>query len=190
MELLRKRSSFFVCCLSGKEPEIVYSETLNACIFAKTHLLSSNMKKLQFASLEEVLKELAILEQSEPVATTNWSVYKILQHCAQTIDYSMSGYPQYKPKWFRATIGKLVISKFLKQGFMKHNLSAPVPGSPLLTKEGTTAEGITLLRNTIERFRNFSGELKPHLIFGKLTKEQYDRYFAMHVADHLSEVSF
>jgi hypothetical protein len=148
------------------------------------------MEKLQFSSLEEVLTQLDILEQSESVTTTNWSAYKILQHCAQTIDYSMTGYPQYKPKWFRATIGKIVISKFLKQGFMKHNLSAPVPGSPLLTKEGTTGEGIALLRNTIERFRNFNGELKPHLIFGKLTKTQYDRYFAIHVADHLSEVDY
>lgn len=189
MELLRKRSSFFVCSLSGKRRRNHHTEVINASIFVKAHY-TFVMEKLQFTSLEEVLKQLDILEQSESVTTTNWSAYKILQHCAQTIDYSMTGYPQYKPKWFRATIGRLVLSKFLKQGFMKHNLSAPVPGSPILTKEGTTGEGIVLLRNTIERFRNFKGELKPHLIFGKLTREQYDHYFAMHVADHLSEVNY
>ena len=148
------------------------------------------MKKLQLASLNEVLTVLDQLEKSENVSSSGWSVYKVLQHCAQTIDYSMSGYPKYKPVWFRNTIGKIVFSKFFRQGYMSHDLAAPVPGSPLLTVEGNLQEGIALLRGTIARFLAFEGTLKPHLVFGQLTKAQYDKYFAMHVADHFSEITY
>ena len=73
---------------------------------------------------------------------------------------------------------------------MSHNLQAHVPGAPAFASTGTAQEGVRVLLDTIEKFENYSGELKPHLIFGKLSKESYDQYFSMHIADHLSEVTF
>lgn len=143
-----------------------------------------------FHSLTDALAALDQLAQSPDVQTTNWSAYRILQHCAQTIEYSMSGYPASKPKWFQLTVGKFVIGKFLKQGYMKHDLAAPVPGSPALTQEGSLQDGLRLLRAAIEKFQAYDRPLQPHLFFGTLTKAEYDRYFAMHIADHLSEVRY
>lgn len=144
----------------------------------------------KFNSLDDVLQELTLLASSKQVDTVNWSAYKILHHCSQTIDYSMAGYPQQKPKWFQWTIGKLVFWKFLRQGYMRHGLNAPVPGSPLVQHEGTLAEGIALLRNSINNFKSYKGVYKPHLFFGSLSKQEYDQYFAMHIADHFSELVY
>lgn len=148
------------------------------------------MGKIMLKNLDEALAELDKLAQSQNVKIVNWSVYRILQHCAQTIEYSMTGYPQQKPKLLQWTIGKLAISKFLRQGYMKHNLAAPVPGSPALIAEGTPAEGLELVRNAIVKFKQFDAPFQPHLLFGNLTKSQYDQYFAMHIADHLSELVY
>jgi hypothetical protein len=48
------------------------------------------------------------------------------------------------------TIGKLVVKKFLKQGYMKHDLQAIVPGSPESNKEGTVKEAVDILKNSIQ----------------------------------------
>ncbi len=69
---------------------------------------------------------------------------------------------------------------------MKHNLYADVPGAPVIEDIGSFDEGLKILMASIEKFSLYTGELQPHLLFGKLTKEQYDKYFAIHIADHLS----
>ncbi|MEO3945828.1 DUF1569 domain-containing protein [Gorillibacterium sp. CAU 1737] len=146
------------------------------------------MSSVQWASLDAVKKELLSLEGSDAVSTKQWPLYEILAHCAQTIEYSMTGYPQMKPKLVRKTVGRMVIRKFLKQGFMKHDLTAHVPGGAKLKPQGTVQEGVELLQQAIDAFQAYSGPLAPHLIFGELSKDEYDRYFAMHIADHFSEV--
>lgn len=117
----------------------------------------------------------------------NWSPYKTFVHCAQTINYSMEGYPKYKPLIVQLTIGRFVFKKYMKQGYMKHNLSAPVQGSPFIEDSSDINLGIDILINAIDRFQEYDGFFKRHLIFGNLTKEEYEIYFAMHIKDHLSE---
>lgn len=119
------------------------------------------MSTLQLASLDEVKKELLQLEGNEDIPTSQWPLYEILAHCAQTIEYSMTGYPQLKPKLVRNTIGRVVIRKFLKQGFMKHNLTAHVPGGAKLKTSGTAKEGMELLRQAIDTFQAYQGPLAP-----------------------------
>ncbi|WP_052380331.1 DUF1569 domain-containing protein [Paenibacillus camerounensis] len=144
------------------------------------------MNNVTFASLDEVREELSKMSGQDIVPMKEWPVYEILAHCAQTIEYSMTGYPQMKPKAIRNTIGRVAIRKFLKQGYMKHSLTAHVPGAPKPELQGTAREGMDLLLRTIEAFQAFHGPLQPHLLFGELSKEQYDQYFAMHIADHFS----
>ena len=139
---------------------------------------------IKLTSLLEAKK--AISNLNENTLQSEWSSYEIFVHCAKTIDYSMIGYPSLKPAIVRNTVGKLVIRKFLRQGNMKHNLYADVPGSPVIEDIGSFDEGLKILMASIEKFSLYTGELQPHLLFGKLTKEQYDKYFAIHIADHLS----
>jgi hypothetical protein len=147
-------------------------------------------KIMNFSTLTDVKKELLILSEINTIKSKNWSPYKIFLHCSQTIEYSMVGYPILKSKFFRYTIGKLVIKKFLNQGFMKHNLSAPVPGGSNIEDSGTANEGIDTLIKSIDKFKAFNNELAPHLAFGKLSKDDYDKYFSFHIADHLSELEY
>lgn len=141
-------------------------------------------------SLKDAEESLLRVKGAKEVTCPHWSLSEICLHCAQTIDYSISGYPQLKPVIIRATVGRLAIRKFLGQGYMKHNLSAPVPGGQAFKEDKSISEGMDELFSAIQRFRDYNGEFKLHLLFGKLSKEEYDSYFAMHIADHLSELSF
>ncbi len=118
----------------------------------------------------------------------NWSLYKIIEHCTQTIEYSMIGYPKQKNIIIQYTVGKVAISHFLKKGKMSHDLKAPVPGAPSIQEDGNVSKAIEHLNHTIDSFNAFDKMLKPHLLFGKLTKNQYDKYFILHIKDHFSEL--
>jgi hypothetical protein len=95
------------------------------------------------------------LAATNEIKMTNWTLYEILSYCAQTIEYSMTGYPAMKPKFLRMTIGRLVINKFLRQGYIRHNLSSYVPGGEAITSEGSTEEGLQRLIQAIDRFEAY-----------------------------------
>ncbi|MDC7224359.1 MAG: DUF1569 domain-containing protein [Spirochaetales bacterium] len=140
----------------------------------------------QFSSLKEVKEILSTLKEGTLPEGYRWDYYQILTHCSKTIEYAMSGYPKLKPALVRGTVGKWVIRKFLAQGFMKHNLSADVPGSEEVQREGDFSQGIEILTTTINKFLSHEGVLKTHLMFGNLSKEDYDKYFSLHLAEHLN----
>jgi hypothetical protein len=136
-------------------------------------------------SFDDVLRELDRLEQSLPAPTTGWSLFKTLSHCAQSIEYSVHGYPRLKPAVLRKTVGKLVARRFLAQGRMRHDCAAPIPGAPPLEDQGDTPAAIARLRAAIDTFRRHEGELAPHLVFDRLPRPDYERIHALHIADHL-----
>jgi hypothetical protein len=130
------------------------------------------------ASFDDVLKKLDGIEKPPR------HLGRALAHCAQSIEFSVEGFPQMKPVWFQKTVGRLVLKKFLKQGFMKHNLTAPVPGAPDLP-ETDFAEGLARLGSAIQKFRAHPGPLAPHFAYGPVEKADYERVHAMHIEDHL-----
>lgn len=146
------------------------------------------MQTIAISSLDEAKKKLMELSKQKVIQGANWSAYKVFVHCAKTIEYAMTGYPALKPAIVRKTIGRIVIKKFLRQGYMKHDLQADVPGSSSIDETGTAKQGLEVLIAAIDKFTAYNAPLKPHLIFGDMSKEEYDQYFAFHIADHLSEI--
>ena len=143
---------------------------------------------LQLSSLSNAL---AHLESLGPAASIDvpgpWSWAQTLEHCAQSIECSLNGFPKLKPAFVRATIGRLVIRKFLRRGWFNHDLAGPVPGAADLEADDPHAAE-QRLRAAIERFEAHEGELAPHFIFGTLSKADFDHFHAMHLADHFAAV--
>lgn len=147
--------------------------------------------ELRFKNLAEAMRDLEKIEQSISLKVNGeWSVYQNLIHCAQSIEYSLTGYPEHRSWLFKNTIGTIVFNKFDGQGYMTHNLSAPIPQAPEIVKEGDLKEAIQRLKKSIEDFDNFSGELADHFAYGKLTKEDYATAHTLHLADHFSVISY
>jgi hypothetical protein len=146
---------------------------------------------MRLANLDEALAELAKLEQSAaPAVGDGWSIYKVLTHCRQSIDASVAGYPEMKPALVRKTVGKLVGKRFLSKGAMSHDLQSPVPGAAAITDDGDVAEAFAALRESIRAFRAHEGDLAPHFMFDVLDKPSYEQLHAMHIADHLSAITY
>ncbi len=108
-----------------------------------------------------------------------------MAHCAQSIDCSIVGYPKPAPWLVRGLIGPMVLKRFLRQGFMRHDTNAPVPGLTAPPAGLSAADGVAKLEAAIARFTAHSGPLAPHFAYGPVSKAAYEAVHAMHAANHL-----
>jgi hypothetical protein len=139
--------------------------------------------------LEQQVERLhAALSAGEPdllAARTTWNLSQTLQHCAQTITYSTSGYPRLKPAVYRATIGALVKRLFLATGSMRHPLDAEIDGAPPLASGMELGEALELLKAAVAGFGAYTDPHPPHPVYGACTHQEFERLHAMHLAEHL-----
>jgi len=146
-----------------------------------------NDRQLKFASFAAAEEELAWLSQAgELVSSTSWNWAQTLVHCAQSIEYSMTGFPQPKSRLFRRTVGAAALGVFSWRGRMSHDLAAPIPGAPALEAQLAPAQALERLRGAVLAFQQWSGSLQPHFAYGALDRQAYELAHAMHLANHLS----
>lgn len=141
----------------------------------------------RFATVDAAVQA---LQQLSPEARTRagWGLPQVLVHAAQSIEYSLSGFPQAKPAWFQASVGRAAFAFFDARGRMSHSLTEPIPGAPALPPEATLAAARDRLLQALAAFRAHEGPLHPHFAYGALDKAAYTRAHLMHLDDHWSEV--
>jgi hypothetical protein len=114
----------------------------------------------------------------------NWA--QTLTHCAQSIEYSMSGYPQAKSALFQHTAGALAFSFFAARGRMSHKLDEAIPGAPDIDAASDLVIAQARLRQAVSDFQASDKPLHPHFAYGALSKAEYEQAHAMHLANHFS----
>ncbi len=139
-------------------------------------------------SIETTIAFLEQLNTNSISSKTSWSLATTFQHMAQSIDYSIDGYPQHKPDWFKSTIGKAAFYAFSSKRTMRHNLEEPIPGAPEATTSLTSDNAKSMLINALKRFDAFNGPLKPHFAYGDLNKQEYALAHVMHIKNHFNEI--
>jgi hypothetical protein len=131
----------------------------------------------------------ALLAARSVRSLTPWPVPQVLQHLAQSIDFSIDGYPSLRSATFRATAGALAFAVFDRRGRMTHGTTEPIPGAAALdaSELAASAEG---LRSAWQRFESLpaSTPLAPHFAYGRLGRDEYRRAHLMHLADHAREI--
>lgn len=115
---------------------------------------------------------------------TEWDLAHTLHHLAQSIEFSLGGFPEMKPAWFRATLGKAAFAVFEARGRMNHGLAEPIPGAPALANGQPLEAAVQRLQTAMSAFDGHSGALHAHFAYGPLDKTRYARAHLMHLADH------
>lgn len=138
--------------------------------------------------IDSAVSRLNLLMEHSPSATGEWSLSQIFNHCAQSVEYSMLGYPKNKPDIFRNTVGKSVFAGFSSKRKMIHALDEPIPGAPGFSNEGNVTDAFERFRKSLIDFKQYGGVLAPHFAYGELTKPQYEMAHVMHFNNHLQEI--
>ena len=146
-------------------------------------------RKLQFGSLRAAMDEAERLAQVAGAETDAvWTLAQTFVHCAQSIEYSMSGFPQMKSELFQHTVGAAAFNVFAWRGRMSHDLAEPIPGAPSLVDETDLHASLTRLRRSVDDFESAGGPLQPHFAYGALSQPDYALAHAMHLANHFSVI--
>jgi len=140
-----------------------------------------------FANLDAADRGLVELLKHPHGTTGAWTLGRILEHATQSVEYSMTGYPQKKSALFRATVGAAAFAVFDARGSMSHALDEPIPGAPAL-KDAKLGPAVARLRDALGRFAARKRGLQAHFAYGELTHAQYTRAHLMHLANHWSTV--
>lgn len=130
---------------------------------------------------------LDLLFREKVVVDNPWNLSQVLQHLAQSIEFSMQGFPVLKGRWFRSSIGSAAFAVFNARGAMSHDLAEPIPGAPALDAAQTLKTSVQRLLDAMDAFARFNGTLRPHFAYGELTKPQYERAHLMHLANHWTQ---
>jgi hypothetical protein len=141
-----------------------------------------------FADLASAMKAIDGLASGHKKSGA-WSLAQMLHHAAQSVEYSLSGFPEMKSGVFRATVGNAAFAMFDARGKMSHALDEPIPGAPALDKDAPLPAAIERALAALRAFEAHTGALKPHFAYGALDKTQYTRAHLMHLANHWNEVS-
>lgn len=102
----------------------------------------------------------------------------------------MLGFPEQKNIVFQTLIGATAFHLFDARGYMSHNLGEEIPGDVFQPPLPTLETAIERLQTSIRNFMDYQGELSPHFAYGKLSKSQYDRANAMHIANHFDAMEY
>jgi len=129
-----------------------------------------------------------LLFGSPKLQQSPWSLAQLLQHLAQSIEYSVKGYPELKPAWFRATAGNAAWAFFNARGSMSHSLDEPIPGAPALDAELSLKLAVQRMLDAMDAFAAHKGEYAPHFAYGPLSREDYERAHLMHLANHWQQL--
>lgn len=138
--------------------------------------------------LNALTAELAALDPAHIRFLGRWSAFTVFSHLAQSIEYSITGYPEMKPAAFRHTVGPLAFAAFETAGAMRHNLAEPIPGAPALPADGNVAEALARLTHALTTFQQWQGPLQPHFAYGTLSHAEYSAAHLMHIRNHLQEL--
>ena len=121
--------------------------------------------------------------------SAGWPLPQVLAHLAQSIEFSITGFPELKSGLFRATVGRAAFAVFDARGAMTHPLDQPIPGAPDLAGQTDLAAAAQRLVAAIDAFEAHTGALQPHFAYGALDRVAYARAHLMHIADHWRELA-
>ena len=141
-----------------------------------------------FPTLASAIKAIESLASGHKLASS-WSLAQMLDHAAQSVEFSLRGFPEMKSGAFRATVGSAAFTWFDSRGAMSHGLDEPIPGAPALAADSTLPAAITRAVKALRDFEAHSGALAPHFAYGALDKSRYTRAHLMHLANHWSQVT-
>jgi Protein of unknown function (DUF1569) len=141
-------------------------------------------RKINYASLEELLADAARLSSGPVAVLGNWSPGQVFKHLALAYNGSIDGLSFTLP-WPVRMMARIFKNKLLS-GPMPAGFKLPSDGAKALSPAPmSTEDGLADLRAAIERLQRESHRAK-HPVFGELTKEQWDKLHLKHASLHMS----
>lgn len=142
---------------------------------------------MKYTSFDAIVEDAEFLVDHPHVTVGNWSYGKILQHLADSVNYSFDGYP-IKVNLFVQIVGRLFFKRRTLEGPIPAGYKLPQKGEALLPPDDVPpAEALANLKRALARFE--SGDpAAAHPVFGRMTRDEWVNLHLNHSALHMSFV--
>ncbi len=146
-------------------------------------------RTLTFAAIDDIVRDAEHLLAVGYEAAGKWDLAQACGHVAEWLRFGMDGFPTpplaIRPMFWvlRNTIARRELRKMLASGRMP---SGPTVKETIPAPGGDPAVALAKLRETVERAKAYTGELKPSPFFGVLTRDEWVGLNRVHAAHHLS----
>jgi len=145
-----------------------------------------HLRKIDFASADEVIGDINDLRTNGYVQTGNWNLTQICQHLAATMDGGMDGFGFRAPYILRATVFRWGFRYALK----KRKLGRGFPTFKMLRpSHHETKDDDNLIDKCIEsclRAADYDEDLSGYPLLNDLSAEDWRAFMWIHAAHHLS----
>jgi uncharacterized protein DUF1569 len=144
--------------------------------------MTPGRRTLRYGSLDDIMPDVNRLLDAH-TTVGNWSLAQICRHLATTMRRVVD-LPASTPYDLSLRVGEDQKRQFFDSGVVPEGirtLPQLVPAETLNERE--EAEG---LRLAIAHYEGSPGPVVPHILFGFLTREEWDRFHCIHAAHHLS----
>jgi hypothetical protein len=141
-------------------------------------------RKLDYASLDELLADADRLSSCPIKTLGNWSAGQIFEHLANVYNGSIDGFAMTFP-WPMRMVARLFKSKLI-HGVMPPGLKLPAEGTKQLMPEPiSTEEGLAALHEAVARLQREPHRAK-HPVLGDLTRDEWNAIHLNHAGLHMS----
>ncbi|MEL7184565.1 MAG: DUF1569 domain-containing protein, partial [Pseudomonadota bacterium] len=103
--------------------------------------------------LDRMLDHLSTLAPGSLRMQGQWDAFRTFNHLAQSIEFSMDGFPEAKSPLFQNTVGSLAFKVFRARGAMSHGLDEEIPGEIVAAEAGDTRQALDRLMGALTTFR-------------------------------------
>jgi hypothetical protein len=147
------------------------------------------LRSLEFASLDEIVIEVARLRDLGYRRRGNWGLAACCEHLADWMTFPMDGFPkmslpmQCLISLLRAFQGKRLFRKILATKEMARG--APTIPATIHVTSIDDAPAVERYLQCIERLKRFRGPIHPSPLFGPMTYEELVAIQLIHAAHHL-----
>jgi hypothetical protein len=140
-------------------------------------------RDLSFSRLDEVMPDVDRLMAGYR-RVGNWSLGQMCNHLSNALSHTIEGFPVRAPWIVRMTIAPLVKRQIFRTGRMREGIK--VPEAVLPKPDLDDRAEAEALRATLRLYADAAGPFVPHPFFGRLSREEWDRFHCIHCAHHLS----
>jgi hypothetical protein len=142
-------------------------------------------RTLHFDSIEDIVRDAEQIVGQPHRTLGNWSAAQIIEHIAKTMTGAVDGVqgrPPFYIRWFAPLMKNGVLNKPMSPGF---TLPKQLHADFMPANDAEEQKALENLRSAFERYKA-AASLKPNVIFGRFTREEWDKLQKRHSEMHLS----
>lgn len=143
---------------------------------------AANKRELTFRREEDAIAEIDRLRSGGYTQLGNWTLAQICWHLEKSIEGRMKPGP-FPPDSDEQLQRKAALPGILSSGRLPNGIKAPDAMEP---PAESSEDSIGACIATLKRFREYTGEITPHRLFGHLSDAEVRQLNLVHCAHHLS----